>query len=169
MSGDFDRRTVIVGKIVGLHGVKGWIKVHSWTQPRSGILNYTPWTLALDGAISHRALQTGCARGRGLLAKLRGVEDRETAQTLLGATIAVPRSALPGTDDYYWTDIVGLRVATLDGVDLGTVERLIETGANDVLVVQGDRERLIPFLHEQVIREVCLEQGRIRVDWDPEF
>jgi len=168
MSGDAGQ-TVIIGEIVGLYGVRGWVKVHSWTEPRAGIFNYTEWVLALNGNISQRDLETGRLRGKGLIAKLCGVEDRDTAQTLLGATIAVPRSALPGSDDYYWTDIVGLRVETLDGTDLGTVETLIETGANDVLVVQGERERLIPFLHEKVVCEVCLDQGRIRVDWEPDF
>ena len=168
MSGDASQ-TVVLGEIVGIYGVKGWIKIHSWTQPRAGILSYSPWALELNGEISHRDVENGRSRGRGLIAKLHGVEDRDSARSLFGATIAVPRSALPSSDDYYWVDIVGLRVETLDGTDLGTVETLIETGANDVLVVQGDRERLIPFLHEKVVREVSLDRGRIRVDWEPDF
>ena len=169
MSGDDASGTVILGKIVGIYGVKGWIKIHSWTQPKAGILSYTPWALALNGETSPRDVEDGRAHGRGLIAKLHGVDDRDSARALLGATIAVPRSTLPSSDDYYWADIVGLRVEPLHGTDLGTVETLIETGANDVLVVQGDRERLIPFLHEKVVREVSLDRGRIRVDWEPDF
>jgi len=83
----------------------------------------------------------------------------------------VPRSALPaaGEDEYYWSDLEGLRVETLEGVDLGTVDHLIETGANDVLIVRGDRERLIPFLRPSVVREIDLVAARIRVAWDPDF
>jgi 16S rRNA processing protein RimM len=90
---------------------------------------------------------------------------------LIGCDIALYRQQLPELEagDYYWSDLIGLRVLNLDGVDLGQVERLIETGANDVLVLQGERERLIPYLKDQVIKQINLDDKVIQVDWDPEF
>ena len=106
----------------------------------------------------------------------RQCPDRDSATALVGREIAVTRQQLPALDegDYYWRDLLGLQVINLDDVTLGTVANLMETGANDVLVVEshsdGERqERLIPYIREQVIRHVDLEQGVIRVDWDPDF
>ena len=107
-----------------------------------------------------------------VVAKLAGCNDRDAAEQLVGAEISIRRTQLPATTEpgeFYWTDLVGLRVQTVEGVDLGRIERLFETGANDVIVVQGERERLVPYVWEQVVRDVDLEAGVMHVDWDPEF
>jgi 16S rRNA processing protein RimM len=107
-----------------------------------------------------------------VLAKLEGCNDRNAAEELVGALITVPRAALPDTSlpgEYYWADLVGLAVKTTDDVDLGRIDHLFETGSNDVMVVQGDRERLVPYIWKQVVLEVDLKAGEMLVDWDPEF
>ncbi|HST28543.1 MAG TPA: ribosome maturation factor RimM [Rudaea sp.] len=164
-------RLLTVGKIVGIHGVDGWVKLESWTEPRLRIFSYRPWRLTLAGAEFEVASAQGHEQGKGMVAKLPGCDDRDAAAKLVGAAIQVPRSALPKPKrgEYYWTDLEGLAVATVEGVDLGKVSHLFATGANDVLVVQGERERLIPFVTGQFVKEVDLKAGRITVDWDPEF
>jgi 16S rRNA processing protein RimM len=109
--------------------------------------------------------------GKGLIALLGGVDDRDSAEKLVGAEILVDRDQFGDVerDEYYWADLVGTRVVTADDQDLGVVESLFETGANDVLVVQGDRRRLVPFLLGSVIQAVDLESGIIIADWDPDF
>jgi 16S rRNA processing protein RimM len=160
-----------VGRIVGIHGVDGWVKLESWTEPRLRIFSYRPWRLTLAGSEFEAASAQGHEQGKGMVAKLPGCDDRDAAARLIGATIQVPRSALPKPKrgEYYWTDLEGLAVVTVDGVDLGKVSHLFATGANDVLVVHGERERLIPFATGQFVKEVDLKAGRITVDWDPEF
>lgn len=168
--GDGPDRLVALGRISGLHGVQGWVKVHSDTRPRENILGYSPWYLHRgDRWEAHRVLG-GRPQGKTLVAQIEGCTDRDQARELMGATIAVRRSQLgKGGEDYYWTDLEGLQVVTTEGVVLGVVDHLMETGSNDVLVVRGERERLIPWLPGQVIREVSLETGRILVEWDPDF
>lgn len=163
---------VVVGKIVGLYGVRGWVRVMSYTQPRENILRYRHWHLRRGDGWRPVEVAAGQNHGKGLVVGLRECTDRDQARGLIGLEIAVPRSELPppAEGEYYWADLVGLRVETIEGQVLGTVDHLIETGANDVLVVHGDdRERLIPFVTDQVIRRVDLAAGLIQVDWDPDF
>ena len=162
---------VVLGKISGLYGVRGWIKVHSYTDPRENIVSYSPWLLERDGKWQAFELLEGRRHGKSVVAQLEGLTDRDAAAELVGATIAIRRDQLgpPQAGEYYWADLQGLRVITSGGVELGAVDYLIETGANDVLVVKGDRERLIPFVREQVVKDIDLDSGVIRVDWDPEF
>ena len=133
------------------------------------ILEYQPWLLGED----KRPVKIidGRKQGKGLAALLPGFEDREQAATLVGSQIFVGRDQLPATDDdeYYWSDLEGLDVHTTKGEVLGRVERLMETGANDVLVISGEREHLVPFIQGQYVTRVDLEDGLIEVDWDPEF
>lgn len=166
-----------IGRISGVYGVKGWVKIYSHTDPIENILSYQPWIVTHhQKQISLKVLE-GKKQGKGLVARLAGVEDRDQAALLQGATIAIHRSQLPelGVGEYYWGDLEGLSVFTLSDVCLGKVSHLIETGANDVLVVQGSetsidqQERLIPYLPERVVKEIDLDAGTIRVDWDPEF
>ncbi len=164
---------VTLGRVTGAHGLQGWIKVHSDTSPRENIAGYDPLYLRQKGKSWRRwKLSSGRRQGKLVVLKLKGCNDREQAEALTGADIAIDRDQLPRLTepgDYYWADLQGLAVQNLQGVELGRVDRLFETGANDVMVVQGDRERLIPFVWEQVVREVDLERGRILVDWDPDF
>jgi len=163
---------VTLGHVSGPHGLQGWVKVHSDTSPRDNIVGYSPWYLVRDGERSSWRVNAGRSQGKAVVAKLAGCNDRETAEGLTGSLIQVHRDQLPEVTtpgEFYWVDLVGLRVETLDGVVLGRIERLFETGANDVLVVQGDRERLLPYLWQRVVHSVDLESGVMRVDWDPEF
>lgn len=162
---------VIVGRIGAPHGVQGWVRIQSWTRPPESILDFPQWWIA-DGSgwQAYRPVETR-VREKSLLVRLEGCEGRDGAAALRNAEIAVPRDALPAPTEkeWYWVDLIGLEVKTVAGVSLGLVDHLIETGANDVLVVHGDRERLIPWIVDEVIREVNPESGRIVVDWDPEF
>ena len=167
-----EQRFVTLGRISGVYGVQGWVRVHSDTSPPENIIDYSPWHVVREGRRESWKVNSGRRQGKAMVAKLKGCNDRDTAEELVGALISVPRSALPDTavpGEYYWADLLGLRVETVDGVELGRIEQLFETGSNDVIVVQGDRERLVPYIWEQVVREVDLEAGLMRVDWDPEF
>jgi 16S rRNA processing protein RimM len=167
---DQDPDWVIVGRISGLFGVRGWVKVFSETEPRGNILNYPCWYLGHPGGWKEHKLLDGRPQGKGIVASIEGYDDRDRAGELIGVQIAVRRDQLPApaADEYYWTDLEGLKVQTRDGIELGRVDHLFATGANDVLVVKGDRQRLIPFI-EQVVLEVEPGAGRLIVDWDPEF
>ncbi|HWP94406.1 MAG TPA: ribosome maturation factor RimM [Gammaproteobacteria bacterium] len=170
MGSPSDRR-VILGRVVGLFGVQGWLKVHAYTEPRERITQYSPWLLGRGDDWREYRVEAGRRHGRGVIARLAGVTDRDVAAGLLGAEIAVWRSRLPPPPpgEYYWTDLEGLRVVTVGGRELGTVSHLFATGANDVLVVTGERERLIPFLPGRVVTRVDLEGRCLEVDWDPDF
>lgn len=162
---------IVLGRVTGLFGVRGWVKVFSSTQPREGIAKYSPWQLRLGDEWRSFVVESGQSQGKGVIAKLEGVDDRDAAAALMGADIAIWREQLPPPreGEIYWADLEGLEVETVEGEVLGRVSHLLETGANDVLVVRGERERLIPFVREQVVREIDLQGGRLVVDWDPEF
>jgi 16S rRNA processing protein RimM len=147
------------------------VKVFSETEPRESILQYSPWYLELGEQRIEAIVTSGRRHGKGLVAKLQGIDDRDRAAQLRSALIAVERERLPAlpAGEYYWADLVGLRVTNLEGIDLGVVDHLIETGSNDVLVLRGERERLVPFLPESVIKSIDLEQGTMSVDWDADF
>lgn len=162
---------VQLGRISGLYGVKGWVKVFSYTEPRDSIIKYPRWFLVRNGQRTEVVPESGRGHGKGVVAKLEGVDDRDQAAQWIGADIEVPRADLPPSEDgsWYWTDLIGLEVVNLKGERLGQVETLLETGANDVLVVQGERERLIPFILERFVKKIDLDAGLIEVDWDREF
>jgi len=162
---------VVIGKISGLYGVRGWVKVFSYTDPRENILNYSPWQIRRGDAWKQYSVKEGKRHGKGVIVRLEGCDDRDAARQLISSTIEIERSQLPaiGSDEYYWQDLVGLTVVNKDGTELGQVERLVETGANDVLVVQGERERLIPYVRETVVTDIDLQEGVIHVDWDKDF
>lgn len=161
---------IVLGRIAGVHGIAGWVRIHSFARPRENILNFDPWYLR-DGAGWRRVrVAAGRAAAGRIHARIDGVADRDTARQLQGLEIAVRREQLPPTvpGEFYWADLIGLRVVDDAGTELGRVTGLRETGANDVLVVEGARRLLIPFVAGVSVREVDLEQGMIRVDWAPE-
>ncbi len=162
---------VVVGKIGAPHGVKGWVKLNSFTDPEDNIASYRPWRLRHGSEEKTVDVLAVEPRGNRLVAQLDGFEDRDAAAGLTGMEILVDRACFEPTADgeYYWSDLLGLEVLTADGVALGRVAELLETGANDVLVVTGDRRLLIPFIRDQVIRSIDTEAGRIVVDWDPDY
>lgn len=172
---------VTVGKLSGLFGVKGWVKIFSNTQPKENILTYSPWFLKRDGQWQEFKLLEGKSHGKGVIAQLSGCTDRDIAAKLIGSEIAIKREQLakPESGEYYWNDLIGLLVTNLDGIELGNIVSMLETGANDVMIIHEAknakdekgkvRERLIPFISEEVIQEVNLEQGFVTVDWDVDF
>lgn len=163
-----DSKPVVLGHISGLFGVKGWIKVHSYTKPREAILDYSDWLIDCDGELRHSKVAEGQRHGKTVIARLSGINDRDEAAEFIDCVISVSRESLPETavDEYYWTDLEGLKVVHRDGTVLGKVSHLLETGANDVLVVQGDQELLIPYVKEDVIENVDLDNGVINVNWE---
>jgi len=158
----------VLGRISGVFGVRGWVKVYSYTDPREAVLNYESWLLGHEGDWQPAKVAEGQRHGKTIVARIDGFDDRDQATTLVGDEIAVPRHELPQTDDghYYWQDLEGLLVVRSDGTELGTVAQLLETGAHDVMVVRGDTERLIPFVNEEVVVDVDLARGVITVDWE---
>ncbi|MEN8711018.1 MAG: ribosome maturation factor RimM [Arenicellales bacterium] len=161
---------VTLGKIVGVFGVKGWVKVFSETRPREQIFKYSPWLLVLNGDEFEVEVLEGRQQGKGLIASLKGYTDCEDARKLVGSEILVSQESLPktGKNEYYWSQLTGLNVVNLQGIELGKVVNLFETGANDVLVVKGEKERLIPFTEFAVI-DVDIDSNNIVVDWDEDF
>lgn len=162
---------VIVGKIRGVFGVKGQVKVYSYTEPRENILGYVPWMLGSSSQWQTRVVESGQKHGRGIIVRLKGCDDRDKALALVGQEIAIRSDQLPeiAENEFYWSDLEGLTVITREGTELGVVSHLFETGSNDVMVVKGDRQRLIPYIWGQVVYKVDLHAGRIEVDWDAEF
>jgi len=171
---DQTHQFIVVGKISAAFGIKGWVKINSFTDPIDNILQLKPWYLQARQPHQHWnrvKVIAGRTHGKQIVAQLEGVNDRNQAELMRGLEIAVKRDQLPETqeDEYYWVDLEGLKVVTRDGVDLGVVDSLLATGANDVLVVKGERERLIPYVMKEFVLDVDLDAGKIVVDWDPDF
>ncbi|MFV1992288.1 MAG: ribosome maturation factor RimM [Acidiferrobacterales bacterium] len=180
--------TVVVGKITGVYGIKGWVKVYSYTRPITGILEYKTWQLspadesakpvktgpAKTGQTQTLQLVAGRQQGKGIVAQLSGYDDRDQVRVLIDQEISVPRSQLPTlpAGEYYWTDLEGLTVVGSEGAILGQVDHIMETGANDVIVVnvagtkgaKKAKQCLIPYIPE-VVQKIDLDQGMMQVDW----
>jgi 16S rRNA processing protein RimM len=166
-----------VGKITGCYGIKGWVKIHSYTEPQENFLEFKQWHVQRRGELEPLVFDQGKCHGKGLVAHIKGVDDRTLAESYKGLSVVVPEAQLPGLEDgdYYWRQLQGLAVWCRENgeerVLLGEVDYLIETGANDVLVVKAnqesvdDRERLIPYLQGDTILRVDLQEGLIEVDW----
>ena len=169
---DSRQRMITVGRLHGAFGVRGEVKLESFTDPLRAIAKYEPWILR-DARGVERSCE--CARVRegvkGLIATLPGIDDKDAADALRGVDVLVPRSALPppAAGEYYWVDLECLRVVNVEGVDFGSVSYLFSTGANDVLVAKGERERMIPFVQPDFIRSVDFDAAVVTVDWDPDF
>ena len=171
---DSTQQFVVVGKISSAYGIKGWLKVNSYTDPATNILQYNPLYLqSRDSKQSWELVKliSGREQGKQVAVQLDGINDRNQAELLRGLELAITRDQLPEPEDdeYYWLDLEGLSVINLDGITLGVVDSIMETGANDVLVVKGDKERLIPYVMNEFIHTIDLDAGTITVDWDPDF
>jgi 16S rRNA processing protein RimM len=161
---------LIMGRFGAPFGVRGWLKVHSYTAPPDSLFAYSPWWVRMEDRWTPLHVDDGKAHGKGLVAHIEGYDDREAVRVLVGAEISVERAALePAAEgEYYWADLVGAEVVNRDGRILGRVDHLFDNGAHDVMVVAGERERLIPFVQGRYVTEVDVEGARIVVDWDPE-
>ena len=167
----------ILGKITGYYGVKGWLKIYSYTQPRENIVRYKSLQIRLgnsrgaSNAWQAIALDSGKAHGKGVVAHFTGYDTRELSAALIGAELAVPRSEFKpaAENEYYWTDLIGLKAVNLEGVELGQISSLMETAANDVLLIKplqsNEAEILVPFVMPHFVKKVDLEQGVIELDW----
>ena len=166
----------VLGKVSGFYGVRGWVKLYSYTDPRENIIKYSSLKIKLNGQWQEIILDTGKAHGKGVVAHFVGYDTREAVAALVGSELAVQRSDFKATtkDEFFWADLIGLKVINLEGVVLGSVSRLLETSANDVLVIKAAEtnveakvpdEILIPFVLQHYIKSVDLKKGDIIVDW----
>lgn len=166
---------VALGHIIGVHGVHGWVKIHSDCRPREGIFDYPVFYLHKRQSSSPTQTLTlleGRAQGKGLIAHFDGIDDRDSAIALKGLTVSVLRSELPelSSGEYYWTDLFGLTVVNREGLTLGVVSDIFATGANDVLEVKSARQtHLIPLISEHYVERVDLDARRVYVDWQAEW
>jgi 16S rRNA processing protein RimM len=162
-----------VGKISGAFGVKGWVKVYSFTEPRGNILEYSPLYLSRQSEWMEIKVSGGHLQGKGVVMGIANVTDRDQVQPLIGAELAIKKTQLEPAeeDEFYWADLIGLSVENLEGEVLGKVDHLLETGANDVLVVKAGQgvERLIPFVLDDIVKLVDLDKALIQVDWDKDY
>lgn len=166
-----DKR-VVIGKFGAAFGVKGWLKVNSFTEPPEGIFDYQPWQMETSQGFKVIEIVDSKVQGKNLVVQVADCEDRTKAQTLTNKAISVLRDQLPSLDDeqYYWTDLEGLTVLLANGDELGVINQFLETGANDVMVVlDGKTRHLVPFIMKTVVKEVDMENRKVIIDWDPDF
>ena len=159
-----------MGRVSAPHGIKGWIKVQPFTQQMDGLLGYPEWWLARDGEWHQHRIAESAVHGTLVLARVEGCSDREAAAALKGAEVAIPRRLLPENreGEYYWSDLLGIEVLNRRGERLGRVAKVLETGANNVLVLEGEKELLVPFV-DNVILNVDLARGCLSVDWELDY
>ncbi len=168
---------LVLGRVAGVFGIKGWVRVQSFTRPVENLLDYSRWWMVHQGKEIEMEMVEGRIHGTGLVAQIARVgeapvEDRDIAASLIGAEIQVSRDELPEPEEghYYWADLVGVTVRNEEGVELGQVDHLTSNGAQDVLVLkQGEVERLIPFVKGPIIKSVDLVQSLIVADWQPDY
>ena len=162
---------VLLGRIVGVHGLQGWVKIHSYTEPRQAIGNYDQWWVGKNEDWRPCEVRTVRCQGKRIIGKLAGSNDCDDAESLRGLEIAIDEQQLEklDKDQYYWRDLQGLNVSHANGTALGKIARIFDTGANNVIVVKGERERMIPWLIHDVVRSVDLDAGQVVVEWDLDF
>lgn len=162
---------VILGRITGLHGVHGGVKVHSYTRPREQIFSYHPWYLRRDSRWMESLASRERSGGKGMIAVIAGFDDRDAAGALLGADIAVRRDQLPELkkEEFYQADLIGLDIMDMSGKRLGRLLEIEETGANDVMLVEGEKNIRIPLVMGRIVKNIDLDEKSIQVDWNPEY
>jgi len=168
---------IVVGRLGAVYGVKGWLKVQSFTDDPESIFEYSPWLLSQKTEREMKVVEWR-RHNNGLSARLEGISDRDEAARLTGADICITADELPALadDEFYWRDLIGMRVVNTKGYDMGVVEQIMPTASNDVLVVKansndgfGKSERLIPFIQSEYVTEVNKEEKRIQVEWPSDF
>ena len=167
-----DDKKIYLGKITGVHGIKGWLKIQSYSSPPENILNYPSWIINNKGEEDFYSIEQGRKQNNKIVVKLEKIDDRNTAESLINSKIQILRSDLPklSNENYYWSDLVGLSVLNSEETVIGKIESLIETGANDVMVIitLKDERILIPFVMHEIIKEVNVELNYIKIDWSIE-
>lgn len=166
-----------LGSINGSHGIKGWVKVFSYTDPMESILDYSPWILRKGSEVKEVSVSEGKVNGKKLIARLEDIETRNDADALIGFEIHTAEEAMPKLEqgEYYWYQLEGLQVRDSKGAVFGQIDHMLETGANDVMLVKptvdsvDDQERLIPFVQDEIVKEVDLAAGGIVVDWQVDY
>lgn len=165
------QKRVAMGYIKGVFGIKGWLKIAANTEYADSLLDYPEWQLSKDKQILNVTVESGKIVNGELQVKLEGIDDRDQAFALRGYTIEIPREEFAPTeeDEYYWADLVGMNVVNTDGTVLGKVVNLMETGANDVLVIKGEHGQiLIPFV-SNYIETVDTDKQTITADWGLDY
>ena len=167
--------TMIIGTIGAPYGVKGWVKINSYTDEKAGIFDYAPWIIGTETKYQVAQWRT---HSKALVAKLEGIDSRDDAERIKNLDISIESSQLPelGDDEFYWRDLVGMQVVTDKGYSLGKIKEIFATGANDVMLVKantndafGQKERMLPILFDQVVKNIDKTSATITVDWDPAF
>ncbi|MDG1687417.1 MAG: ribosome maturation factor RimM [Gammaproteobacteria bacterium] len=174
MTATASKEFIPVGKIAGVFGIKGWMKVFSYTDPRKNILSYSPLFLSVKGQWIEAKVSNGRIQGKGIVIALDNVTDPEQVLPLIGTALAIKKEQLKPTssEEFYWSELTGLDVINLDGYVFGQVDSIVETGAHDVLVVKNKElkaECLIPFVLEEIVQKVDLDNGVIEVDWEADY
>lgn len=175
-TGEWSETHVVMGRIGAPYGIKGWVKLISFTDPVDNLLEYRKFQVADGTALREIEIDEARPQGAGLIGHIRGCDVREETRHYTGLDLLVPKEELPELDEgFYWHELEGLRVVNLAGEDLGVLEHMLATGANDVMVVRGDEasvdrsERLLPYVEEQVVKEVDLDARVVRVDWEKDW
>ena len=161
---------VVMGRIAAPFGIKGWVKVQPYSEDPDTLMDFASWRVGRGEQQTHYTVETIQDHGKALVAKLAGIDDRDAAYALRGQEISVAKSDLPPPEEneFYWSDLIGLTVVNREGIELGKVDSLLESGANDLLVVKGTREHLIPFV-AAFVGKVDLAGGTIEVDWGEDY
>ena len=165
-----NNKKLLVGKINGFFGLQGWVKVFSYTNPRTNVLNYSPWSIKVDGNFQSIDITSGREKSKTIVAHIKGIDNREDSQKFIGQDIYINKEQLPELTqgEYYWHELIGFDVINKDEERLGTVDYFVETGANDVLVVKGKKEYWIPYI-EPFLVSIDSKNNKILVDWDKDF
>ncbi len=164
-----DAEYIVVGKIGSTYGIKGWLKIFSFTEVITDIFDYNPWYMEDGDGWKCIEVKTGREQGKSLVAHLSGYNTPEEARVLTGKKIAVRRSQLAdlAENEFYWTDLEGLMVIDQHGHELGRILYLLATGSNDVLVIQHQgKEYAVPYLPGKVVKNIDLAKRVMHVDWD---
>ena len=165
-----DEKKLLVGKINGFFGVQGWVKIFSYTKPRKNILEYYPWYFVDNGTYKVIEITTGREQSKTIVAHAKGIDNRDQASQLIGKDLYIDKDQLPKLDgdEHYWHELNGFRVINKNGVDLGVVNYLVDTGSNNVIVTKGDKEHWIPYIEPYLV-SIDKQNRVITVDWDENF
>lgn len=162
------KNIIPVGRFGAPHGVKGWIRVISFTKPESQIITYAPWNIKQGDKWVEFSFDEHALWSKKLVVLPSNFINRNEAEPLVNIEIGVSRDALPKLEDsFYWCDLIGIEVKTVMGLNLGHIDSIMETGANDVLIIKGKQEHLVPFKRPEVVKSIDIEKGEMLIDWEP--